>query len=70
MVVIKENNESENGTIHKINCIMYVQPSVEDDSNLTDIEKNFPITSCCMLTNKEIDEWIKKINQIKIFNSS
>ena len=59
MVVIKENNESQNGTIHKINCIMYVQPS-EEDNRLTDIEKkNFPITSCCMLTNKEIDEWIK-----------
>ena len=31
MIVIKENSESENGTIHKINCIMYVQPSIEDD---------------------------------------
>ena len=38
MVVIKENSESENGTIHKINCLMYVQPSVEDD-RLTDSEK-------------------------------
>ena len=26
MVVIKENNESKNGTIHKINFIMYVLP--------------------------------------------
>ena len=43
MVVIKENNESENGTIHKINCLMYVQPSVEDD-RLTDSEKkNFQL---------------------------
>ena len=38
---------------------MYVQPSVEDN-RLTDIEKkDFPITSCCMLSNKEINEWIK-----------
>ncbi|MBD22215.1 MAG: hypothetical protein CL572_00920 [Alphaproteobacteria bacterium] len=59
MIVIKENSESENGTVHKINCIMYVQPSV-DDSRLTDIEKkDFPITSCCMRSNEEINEWIK-----------
>ena len=52
MIVIKENSESENGTVHKINCIMYVQPSVEDD-RLTDIEKkDFPITSCCMRSNE------------------
>ena len=58
MVVIKENNESENGTIHKINCLMYVQPSVEDD-RLTDSEKKkFPITSCCMQSNDEINAWI------------
>ena len=59
MVVIKENNESDNGTIHKINCIMYVQPSVEDD-RLTNLQKKeFPITSCCMQSNAEINEWIK-----------
>ena len=59
MVVVKENNESDNGTIHKINCIMYVQPSVEDD-RLTDLQKKeFPITSCCMQSNAEINEWIK-----------
>ena len=41
MIVIKENSESENGTIHKINCIMYVQPSIEDD-RLSRAEKKIP----------------------------
>ncbi len=59
MVVIKENNESDNGTIHKINCIMYVQPSVEDNRLTDDQKKDFPITSCCMRSNDEINEWIK-----------
>jgi uncharacterized surface protein with fasciclin (FAS1) repeats len=59
MVVIKENNESDNGTIHKINCIMYVQPSVEDNRLTEDQKKDFPITSCCMRSNDEINEWIK-----------
>ena len=58
MVVIKENNESENGTIHKINCLMYVQPSVEDD-RLTDSEKkNFQLHPVCMQSNDEINAWI------------
>ena len=38
---------------------MYVQPSEEDSLTDIDRKKNFPITSCCMLTNKEIDEWMK-----------
>ena len=59
MIVIKENNESDNGTIHKINCIMYVQPSVEDNRLTEDQKKDFPITSCCMRSNEEINEWIK-----------
>lgn len=59
MVVIKENNESDNGTIHKINCIMYVQPSVEDNRLTEEQKKDFPITSCCMRSNDEINEWIK-----------
>ena len=48
MVVIKENNESDNGTIHKINCIMYVQPSVEDN-RLTEDQKKIsqsPLVVC------------------------
>ncbi len=61
MIVIKENSESENGTIHKINCIMYVQPSIEDDRLSDDEKKNFPITSCCMRSNDEVNQWMKAI---------
>ena len=61
MIVIKENSEAENGTIHKINCIMYVQPSIEDDRLSKTEKKKFPITSCCMRSDEEINEWIKAI---------
>ena len=61
MIVIKENSEAENGTIHKINCIMYVQPSIEDDRLSKTEKKKFPITSCCMRSDEEINEWMKAI---------
>ena len=59
MVVIKENSEAENGTIHKINCIMYVQPSIEDDRLSKTEQEKFPVTSCCMRSDTEINEWMK-----------
>ena len=59
MVVIKENNESDNGTIHKINCIMYVQPSVEDD-RLTDLQKkNFQLHLAACNQMLKLMQWIK-----------
>ena len=62
MVVINENTSADNGVIHEINCVMFVQPSEEDD-RLTKLQKDkFPITSCCMQTENEIDLWLKSAN--------
>jgi len=58
MVVVNENTSAENGVVHEINCVMFVQPSEEDD-RLTKLQKNkFPITSCCMKTEDEINSWL------------
>ena len=62
MVVVNENTSANNGVVHEINCVMFVQPSEEDD-RLTKLQKNkFPITSCCMETEKEINSWLKSVN--------
>ena len=42
----------------EINCVMFVQPS-EEDNRLSQSQKEFPITSCCMRTNSEIDLWLQ-----------
>ena len=62
MVVVNENTSADNGVIHEINCVMFVQPSQEDD-RLTRLQKDkFPITSCCMQTDNEIDLWLRTAN--------
>ena len=62
MVVVNENTSADNGVVHEINCVMFVQPSQEDD-RLTKFQKDkFPITSCCMQTDNEIDLWLSAVN--------
>ena len=62
MVVVNENTSADNGVIHEINCVMFVQPSQEDE-RLTKLQKDkFPITSCCMQTENEINSWLKSVN--------
>jgi len=62
MVVVNENTSADNGVIHEINCIMFVQPS-QEDNRLTKLQKDkFPITSCCMQTEDEIDSWLSSVN--------
>ena len=51
--------EKNNITIVPISCVMYLQPSFSD-SRLNDKQKRQSIiTSCCMLKDQEIDEFIK-----------
>ena len=50
MVVVKENLIGDNGVVHMIDCIMYVQPSSEDERLTKEIVEQYPITSCCMQT--------------------
>ena len=55
MVVVDENLMGNNGVVHVIDCIMFVQPSSDDDRVSEELEEDFPITSCCMRENKEIE---------------
>lgn len=57
MVVINEDISATNGIVHRIGCVMYVQPSKDDNRLTLEQKKNYSITSCCMRTNKEINEW-------------
>lgn len=57
MIVITEDISANNGIIHSIGCVMYVQPSLEDSRLSLEQQKKFPITSCCMRSDKEINEW-------------
>ena len=54
MVVVQENLIGNNGVIHMIDCIMYVQPSSDDDRLTQEIKEKYPITSCCMHNEAEI----------------
>ena len=63
MVVVKENLIGNNGVVHIIDCIMFVQPSKDDDRVSDAIGKNFPITSCCMQSENEISAFKNAANQ-------
>lgn len=57
MVVINEDYSAKNGVIHSIACVMFVQPSIEDDRLSENLQKTFPITSCCMRNEQELNLW-------------
>ena len=59
MVVVQENLIGNNGVVHMIDCIMYVQPSSDDDRLTQEIKEKYPITSCCMHNQAEIDSFKK-----------
>ncbi len=53
-VIIKDDTE-----IVPVSCVMYLQPSFSDD-RLSDLEKKESfVTSCCMLSDEEIDSFMK-----------
>ena len=53
-VIIKDYTE-----IVPVSCVMYLQPSFSDD-RLSDLEKKESfVTSCCMLSDQEIDSFMK-----------
>ncbi len=63
VVIIKEDLIASNGVIHIIDCIMFIQPSFQDDRLSTVQRESFPITSCCMQTSDEVSLW--KLNTKK-----
>ena len=65
VVIIKEDLLASNGVIHIIDCIMFIQPSFQDD-RLSIVQKDsFPITSCFMQTSDEVSLW--KLNTTSKF---
>ena len=59
MVVVQENLIGDNGVVHMIDCIMYVQPSSDDNRLTQEIKEKYPITSCCMHNEAEINSFKK-----------
>ena len=57
VVIIKEDLIASNGVIHIIDCIMFIQPSFQDDRLNSVQRESFPITSCCMQTSDEVSLW-------------
>ncbi len=53
-VIFKDNIE-----IIPISCVMYLQPSYTDDRLSEKEKKESIVTSCCMLSDNEIDSFIK-----------
>ncbi len=60
MVVIKKDLNANNGVVHIIDCIMFVQPSIQDDRLDKETKKQYPVTSCCFEKKEEVSLW--KIN--------
>ena len=55
MVVVHENLIGNNGVVHMIDCIMYVQPSSDDDRPTQEIKEKYPITSLLHANEAEIN---------------
>ncbi len=53
-VITKENIE-----IIPVSCVMYLQPSYSDTRLSDDEKNNSTITSCCMLSDQEVDSFMK-----------
>ena len=51
--LVKDNIE-----IIPVSCVMYLQPSFSDDRLSTKEKRESFVTSCCMLTDEEIDNFI------------
>lgn len=59
MVNKKKSVVKDNLEIVPVSCVMYLQPSFSDDRLSSKEKEESFITSCCMLSNKEIDNFMK-----------
>ena len=64
VVIVKEDIIAENGVVHIIDCIMFIQPSSQDSRLSSSQQDSFPITSCCMQTESEISLWKQNTKKI------
>ena len=64
VIVVKEDLIAENGVIHIIDCIMFIQPSFQDSRLSPSQKDSFPITSCCMQTKNEVLLWKQNTKKI------
>ena len=61
---MKEDIKAENGVVHIIDCIMFIQQSSQDSRLSSSQQDSFPITSCCMQTESEISLWKQNTKKI------
>lgn len=61
MVITEKDIAVENGIIHSIECVMFVQPSVEDKRLDLETRNKFSMTSCCMRTDLEVEAFLSDI---------
>ena len=64
VVIVMEDIIAENGVVHIIDCIMFIQPSSQDSRLSSSQQDSFPITSCCMPTESEISLWKQNTKKI------
>tara|TARA_B100000989_G_C19441132_1_gene427368 strand:- start:30 stop:617 length:588 start_codon:yes stop_codon:yes gene_type:complete len=64
VVIVKEDIKANNGVIHIIDCIMFIQPSFQDNRLSLDQKDSFPVTSCCMQTADEVSLWTQNTKKI------
>ena len=64
IVIVKEDIIADNGVIHIIDCIMFIQPSFQDNRLSQNQKDLFPITSCCMQTATEVSLWKQNTKKI------
>ena len=65
IVVVKKDLIANNGVVHIIDCLMFIQPSEQDNRLTSEQKKEFPITSCCMQTDDEVKLWMLNTKKIK-----
>jgi uncharacterized surface protein with fasciclin (FAS1) repeats len=61
MVITEKDINVDNGIIHSIECVMFVQPSVEDKRLDLETRNKFSITSCCMRTDLEVEMFLSDV---------
>ena len=62
MVITEKDINVENGIIHSIECVMFVQPSVEDKRLDLETRNKYSITSCCMRTDLEVEMFYQTLS--------